>query len=106
MNCKPGDLAYYANSGRNYGTLVTVGAAWKVSADGRTKFGAFTMIGNGPAWMCRAVGRPLIQPFAGKEVQFYETPIADSSLRPIRNPGDDAVDETLINNPVRQTESA
>jgi hypothetical protein len=105
MNCKPGDLAYVIR-GRNYGTLVLVGKAFHINASGKTKFGAFTFLGNERSWLCRAVGRPLLDPFAGKVVQFYERPIPDSALRPIRDPGDDAVDETLLRLPAPETETA
>ena len=94
MNCKPGDLAVMI-SGRNCGTLVQVGEAFVTADSGRTMFAGFPFIGHGPAWVCRTVGRPMLAEYVGKEVQFYERPIADASLRPIRDPGDDAKDETL-----------
>ena len=88
LNCKPDDLAIIVKSNKpcNVGIIVRVGRAWAPGAKGG-KFGGFPFQGNLPAWVVRSEGRPIITPYAGKEVLFYERPWADAALRPIR-PGD------------------
>jgi hypothetical protein len=85
MNCKPGDLAVIVGSSHpaNDGLLVEVLKRWV----GPGNFQGYRFAGDEPAWVCRSVGRPMITPKWGKEIQFYERPVADAILRPIR-PGD------------------
>jgi hypothetical protein len=95
MNCRPGDLAYIVNAAmpENIGRMVQVleplgvepfwgGFRWRI---GPCK-GQF-------CWLVRSCGVPLL---AVKGGQFVEIPVADSQLRPIRDPGDDAQDESLL----------
>jgi len=109
MNCRPGDLARivapYAPSG--VGRIVeVVRRAKKFESLGECNFEH-----NGPTlgWVC--IGSvPQWDGFVARELV-----IADECLRPIRNPGDDAVDEskawlppvpTINPQPVRTKENA
>lgn len=89
MNCKPGDIAYtvapYVRCGRGYVVRVIRRAA-EVEVFGPARF---TQPLGGVAWVCE--GSVMM------DTGFLEpmTAIDDSCLRPIRDPGEDAVDETL-----------
>lgn len=78
MNCKPGDLAVVVKSYKNFnlGRLVTCMHIRKVNY----------IHGPEKGW----VTSPMLKNVRGEEV-----PVPDSYLRPILNPGDDAVDEML-----------
>lgn len=96
MRCRQGDIAYVVGAGTpglNGCMVVCVRLADPES---------YWPTAPGPTWTIRSVakGRPLpcMNPFGG--VFFSEErPLADSCLRPIRDPGDDAVDETLLRLP-------
>jgi hypothetical protein len=76
MNCKPGDLAMYVGLNQEYiGHVVTVVSP--TTADS-------PLAVDGPWWH--------VEPKIGGK--YSRT--SDASLRPIRDPGDDAVDETLL----------
>ncbi len=83
MNCKQGDLA----------VLIRV-----VSPHCNPNLGRFfevlrpTVLDGEPAWTIRIVGTPGVND-QGHELR--EGKARDRSLRPIRDPGDDAQDETL-----------
>lgn len=92
MNCKPGDLAVLvcANNPDHLGRLVDVlhkGADYE----------------NGVLyWRCKVHGRPVLVPVydsknqhTGRFESLGEVDAPDAWLRPIRDPGDDAQDETL-----------
>lgn len=99
MNCKPGDLAVIVDSAfaENVGLLVSVLAAAD-SYEGE------------PHWTVRSVGSPIKfewyedgQPTG--ELGFdMQTDSPDADMRPIRDPGDDAVDETLLRLPAPSKE--
>lgn len=82
MNCKPGDLAIVVAIGVNprcpprVGAIVKVGHASSVWPE---------------HWV---LDPPVIDPADGCMVH-----VKDAHLRPIRDPGDDAVDETLLRLP-------
>ena len=89
MNCKPGDLARYVGSvSKNYGRFVLV-----VS---RNDFCDGT-----PGW---ETAPPLYMP----DGRRFADCVADVLLRPIRDPGNDATDETLqwLPVPSRERETA
>lgn len=89
MNCKPGDLAivvrsYAGNEGKIVRCLkLAPGITRALLPNGDFEVGAI--------W---EIDRPL-KSWAGCSDKFAP----DSSLRPIRDPGDDAVDETLLRLP-------
>lgn len=84
MNCKPGDLAVVVNSkAGNDGKLVTCIRLARAKILNRN--GAFE---SGPIW---EVDKELAS-FSGSRDRY----IADRQLRPIRDPGEDAQDETLL----------
>jgi len=93
MNCKPGDLAVIVRSrAGNEGRLVTcLRLANKAEAD----TAGFAQ-DAGPIWV---VDRQLNTLYG-----FPATLAHDNNLRPIRDPGDDAVDETLLRLPAPSTE--
>lgn len=108
MNCKPGDLAVVvrsvvpANIGRFVSVVRAVGwlqAEASVRIDGRT----FRASEPGFYWWLEA-DRPLLE--SGLLRPKTSGLAADDQLRPIRDPGDDAVDETLLRRPVPQKEHA
>lgn len=106
MNCKPGDLAVIVGVGssKSLGRFVEVVSLWTGGQHGGLFYAS-----NEPAWICKAVGSPLVfnAPW-GEEIAVDSRPIADSCLRPIRDPGEDATDETLTWLPVpsRERETA
>lgn len=98
MNCKPGDLAITVGSvsGKQDGRLVEVLRAanpkdvkeWEPAA-----------------WFVKVLGSPLHMVAAsGESAPFSYCAIRDCNLRPIRDPGDDATDETLTWLPVPSCE--
>jgi hypothetical protein len=86
MNCKPGDIARIVGYPAHLGVLVDVLRPAMPGID--------YQVGVGPAWWCRSLCRPLPTVCKGGVVRnLQERAIADRSLRPIRDPGDDAVDQ-------------
>jgi hypothetical protein len=88
MNCKQGDLAIIvASCKENLGLIVLcirpTENLWR-SRDGT--------IDDCPGWV---IDRDVVDWMGGKDNH-----IEDACLRPIRNPGDDATDETLAWKPV------
>ena len=87
MNCKPGDLAWivapFEAAGR--GLVVTVVEAAAAGLTCVAKNGGISSwpSAGGHAWICDS-----------HDARF-PCVIADEALRPIRDPGDDARDETL-----------
>ena len=75
MNCKPGDLAVVVSQSKHKCP---------------PQMGAIVVIGEGMWGNCWRTLPATIDPRDGREVA-----IPDSHLRPIRDPGDDARDETL-----------
>jgi hypothetical protein len=78
MNCRPGDLAVVIkNQHGQQGALVNVDAAYKQAG----------------WWVCTPLSRIRTwdQPIHSGRVCIH-----DDALRPLRDPGDDATDETLI----------
>ena len=92
MNCKPGDLALLVNSDfeTNIGKLVKV---LKTSDESTPEI---------PEWECEAIGFLRSYQYID-DFLLCERPtnpgelidIEDRDLRPIRDPGDDAVDEVI-----------
>lgn len=91
MNCKPGDLAVMVRSDfpENIGRLlrVIVADSW-----------------DGHDWSCEACCRVMTS--RGWRKAGASVLALDSDLRPIRDPGDDAKDETLEWLPVPSKELA
>jgi hypothetical protein len=93
MNCKPGDLAVIIDSAHpsNIGVLVVVMEAGEPK---HTYIKSFARYNGAPRWWCES-HRPL-QTFRGCQASSATRFIApDAALRPIRDPGEDAQDETL-----------
>lgn len=88
MNCKPGDLAITVGSmrGDQDGRLVEVLRASTPQDVEEWEPGA---------WYVRVLGGPLYMHAANGKRPFTYCSLRDRNLRPIRDPGDDAVDETL-----------
>lgn len=96
-NCKPGDIAIVKKlDSPNYGRLVQV-LRLRVAGE----FPEFTF--HPPCWIVEAIGAPLWVKYSEP---MQVRPFYDSSLRPIRNPGEDATDETLVPGYVKHKETA
>lgn len=93
MNCKPGDLAVIVARSKNYGRIVSV---LRPYAGEDINGSEYHVQAGVKYWVVEAVGAPLIvrQDF-GPDLLERQHVARDSRLRPIRDPGDDAVDETL-----------
>lgn len=103
MNCKPGDLAWivglHPSLAEAEGRIVQLVDAPPVMYDGEptwqlAKRVDITLVGNGRRGDQRF--------YIGESVWFDQ--LQDKYLRPIRDPGDDAQDETLSWLPVPSTE--
>lgn len=99
MNCKPGDLAVIVPPYQDkemLGLVVTVVRRVPPAARIQAKNGDVSMGGAGIGWRCEGHAPSL------------PCGIADECLRPLRNPGDDAVDESLLwlPSPGKVTETA
>lgn len=98
MNCKPGDLARIVNGGKLTNRLVFV---LHMAPQGRFVLpdGYPTAEKKAPPgvnWVCESAGAPFEALLAGGGIrQTRFGVIHDNYLRPIRDPGEDAVDETL-----------
>lgn len=92
MRCRPGDLAAISVSAAgNHGRIVEV-----IDDD------VYGLSGSGadvpkPLWRVRSLSGPLNNDLGFSRVEFA---FPDAWLRPLRDPGDDAVDETLLWKPV------
>lgn len=96
MNCKPGDLAIVVKSTcGNEGKIVRCLGLIGKSHTFRNPDGSLDVCGK---WQ---IDRPL-KNYGGVMVLYAN----DSALRPIRDPGDDAVDETLLRLPSPRQEVA
>lgn len=83
MNCKPGDLAYIVRSEEgNSRRFVTV------------EFDSRRRDHNDHWWVCTSTS-DVFSYRDGMIRAGQKFLVADSTLRPIRDPGDDAVDETI-----------
>lgn len=90
MNCKPGDLVMVHRSDG-------WGLAGRVSKAAVGRLTTASHLDAPKSSMCRAnliwvLAEPLVIELDG--VQYVVRGFADDVLRPIRNPGDDAVDES------------
>lgn len=89
MNCKPNDIARIVNNVTgNNDKLVRV-AALVTAPDCAVAW-----------WLCVAMQQIYIDGVPGLQPAGTEVYCADVNLRPIRDPGDDAVDQTLAWLPV------
>jgi hypothetical protein len=86
MNCKPGDLAVIV---RTHGEIEP---ATKQFLGRVVRLRASTERAEGICWNFE--DQPLRGSWHGADVSWYNLP--DDWLRPIRDPGDDATDETLL----------
>lgn len=100
MNCKPGDLAVIVKSlAGNEGRLVNV-----VNSDVYMLPGDLSGMPH-PLWRVRSLGEPVRSTIGWIDKEFA---FPDAWLKPIRDPGEDATDETLTWLPVpsRERETA
>lgn len=100
MNCKPGDMAFVMGSSKKHpsteGIIVEILYASTVGyftlPCGTPTFNSYS---GAPCWVVK-FQRPLpIRWSDGKLRDATHATCPDKRLRPIRNPGDDARDETL-----------
>lgn len=89
MNCEPGDLAVIVNPlSPNYGRFVNV-----LRAPEPSELDWWSM--EGPTWIVEAIGAPLIVVNGIHCGLKAIRPFTDAALRPVRDPGEDAVDEII-----------
>lgn len=112
MNCKPGDLARIIHP-REYGRIVTVLYAAPSGEDFTLPDGQKHKAIPPGGWVCEAAGEGFVARVWIRDGQTTTRVakyvcIYDEYLRPIRDPGDDARDETLewLTVPNKQTEAA
>jgi hypothetical protein len=107
MNCRPGDLAWVTSKAVTpflAGRFVIVessAGADIVEVDGEL------FLGGEPGWVCVAADGGLlpIQKLLDDSVDWVRRRvISDCVLRPIRDPGDDAVDQMVDRVPVEHPE--
>lgn len=108
MNCKPGDIAVCIKaSAFNPSTqdmfvkvlyLAPVGRAWRLPSGFRHEA---LKLGGVPWWVCEASHELVVPTDIGVERRDRYLPIPDIYLRPIRDPGDDAVDTLSLRKPER-----
>ena len=99
MNCKPGDLAQLKGLTRfvhlNGWPLTVLSFACNgkgvtaIAPDGKTRW---TSIKGGVHWFCESQ-TPIFHTLSGRLINVGM--VSDVNLRPIRDPGDDAQDESL-----------
>ena len=97
MNCIKGDLAYvFRSTVGNYGKTVTclrLATANDFALD-------HELVVGGPCWVVDRDLRSIVEArLSDGTVYFFERPTRicpDAILRPLRDPGDSAVDETLL----------
>ncbi len=104
LNCRVGDLAYVVSQG-----LTTTSLAGRfviverLAVDGEIIEGLILRTGGQVSWVCRPASGdalPWKNVWDTTVFQVKRRAIADIVLRPIRDPGDDAQDETLLCKPV------
>lgn len=95
MNCKPGDLAVMIKGQKSSGLIVRCIRLLQVGEIVNTKCGRPVRVPEPTRWLLE--GFVYRGPIYGGTLLV---PIADDKeLRPIRDPGEDAVDETLLRIP-------
>lgn len=97
LNCKPGDLAVHIGRSGDETCQKNQGRLFEVLYRANDVNGEVS-------WVVRAVGSAYARNWG--LVHGATGECVDRLLRPVRDPGDDAVDETLINNPVRHEVTA
>jgi hypothetical protein len=101
MNCKPGDLAVVLFASKSPKMIGRIVECVRLVSPGENISGlAWSNDIGGPAWLVRTTGSPL----QWVRHTVDERAIADCCLRPIRDPGDDARDESLSWLPVPSRE--
>lgn len=92
MNCRPGDLCRLLAPGRSISCPLCGESAIAVKPD--------TLVivthHDGIAWALQEPILVTVSLKCGATIVARCTAIRDAALKPIRDPGDDAVDETLI----------
>lgn len=100
MNCKPGDLAFIR---RPWLIDEDIGRVVRVIRLGKTY--EKIVMRNGVHSICTNPSRS-VGWLVDSSNERFPCFVADECLRPIRDPGDDAVDEMVLRNPIRQAEHA
>lgn len=92
MNCKPGDLAVVVSARYTPSAIGQIVRCIRLITDdepvGPHRWQSSI---GGPAWLVEGCGRPI----KWGDSLVHQRPFADRCLRPIRDPGEDARDETL-----------
>jgi hypothetical protein len=93
MNCKPGDLAVVIHAPEEFRECT--GGMLRVLRDSGVRH-------EGIVYWCYEPLSPAMEAF---HAAYPEDVLCDAFLRPIRDPGDESVDETLLRNAIPQLES-
>lgn len=94
MNCKPGDLAVVVRARDTPEMLGRYVVVLRKAAP--NEFVRLRPEESGVTWMVRSAAAGVLPATLadGSKGSFLERPYFDGSLKPIRDPGDDAVDES------------
>lgn len=107
LRCKPGDIAfiigYHPSFPHLAGRLVDVIELAPVGVDFRLPDGKFHLPCPASTWVIRFHSPVNLNALRGRSNAFYAC-CPDRALHPIRDPGEDAQDETLAWKPVPTTE--
>lgn len=104
MNCKPGDLAYVTSGAKTPGLAGRFVIVGEPNPLGRVIVDGVIFDCPRPGFTCTAADGGTLPTLWDGDVK--RRPIAAAILRPIRDPGDDAQDETLQWLPVPSKEGA
>jgi hypothetical protein len=98
VNCKPGDLAYVADEKRLMLRCLGCGEERPALTFGHpltVTTVAYSTPEGGPVWRLKEHVSIHVQFGCGMTVNGQVAGVCDAALRPIRDPGDDAVDEMV-----------
>lgn len=96
LNCRPGDTARIVAPGPYYGRLVDILEAAPVGVYFKLPDGNTQVPCGAGEWVIELLGSPIpVRLESGRHRLTHVGVAPDTALRPIRNPGDDAVDEMV-----------
>lgn len=99
MNCKPGDLAYVARTNNRpeyWGRMLTVIDRPPVGEFKLPNGALHEPVNPQGRWIVEFQRDITVLSYSGRLISTRFAVVLDSMLRPIRHPGDDAIDETAF----------
>lgn len=100
MNCKPGDIARIIGPATTPNRDRIVRCIRLLARGEEMTMGDLVFVGTSHAQFWAVEGRLVGEDASGRPVEVPGGPVGDRWLRPIRDPGEDAQDETLTWKPV------